>query len=195
VRNTATKQSGKNKEIIIQYRIAWSGFALLVMIVIKIPIPYFLHPNQKGQNHMKIVLQRVNSASVKVDGAVVGSIDKGYVIYLGVASGDDKAIVDKMVDKIARLRIFADASGKTNLTAGDVGGGVLVVSQFTLNADLSSNRPSFSQGANAELAKELYEYFIEKCINRFKQATAGQFGAHMHVYSDGDGPFTLVLEG
>ena len=143
---------------------------------------------------MKIVLQIVKSASVLVDGKQISSIDKGYVCYLGVASGDTKALADKLIDKIARLRIFADQNGKTNLNAADVEGEILVVSQFTLNADLSSNRPSFSKGAKADLAKELYEYFILKCGGRFKKVSSGQFGHHMHIISEGDGPFTLVLE-
>ena len=144
---------------------------------------------------MKIVLQRVNSACVVVEGNEVGSIAKGYVIYLGVAKGDTKDMVDRLVDKISRLRIFADQNGKTNLSAGDVGGELLVVSQFTLNADLSSNRPSFSNGAGVELALELYQYFIEVSKAKFSKVSTGQFGAHMHIKSDGDGPFTLVLEG
>jgi len=144
---------------------------------------------------MKIVLQRVNSACVTVDSKEIGSIAKGYVIYLGVAQDDCRSKVDKFVDKIARLRIFADQNGKTNLSASDIGGEILVISQFTLNADLSSNRPSFSQGAKPDLAKELYEYFVEQCKPKFAKVATGQFGAHMHVTSIGDGPFTLVFEG
>ncbi|MCL2556429.1 MAG: D-aminoacyl-tRNA deacylase [Firmicutes bacterium] len=143
---------------------------------------------------MRIVLQRVVSACVNVDGNEIGSIEKGYVVYIGVAKDDTKAIVDKLVDRIAKLRIFADENGKTNLSAQDIGGQILIISQFTLNADLSSNRPSFSSGADAQLAKELYEYFINSSKVRFCKVSTGQFGAHMHVYSEGDGPFTLVLE-
>jgi len=144
---------------------------------------------------MKIVLQRVHNARVEVDGETVGSIGKGYVAFLGVAEGDDKRTVEKMADKIARLRIFADADGKTNLAAHDVGGEILVVSQFTLMADLTSNRPSFSSAAKAEAAKELYEYFLEQCKGKFVKAAGGRFAAHMRVYSDNDGPFTLILGG
>ncbi|MCL2848122.1 MAG: D-aminoacyl-tRNA deacylase [Firmicutes bacterium] len=143
---------------------------------------------------MKIVLQRVNNAKVEVDGIEVGSIAKGYVAYLGIASNDSKAIVEKLVNKIARLRIFADENGKTNLSASDVGGEMLVVSQFTLMADLTSNRPSFSKSAKPEYAKELYEHFINECRSKFTKVATGQFGSHMHVFSEGDGPFTLVLE-
>ena len=144
---------------------------------------------------MKIVLQRVNNARVEVDGETVGSIGKGYVVFLGVAEGDDKKTVEKMVDKISRLRIFADADGKTNLAAKDVGGEILVVSQFTLMADCTQNRPSFSHAAKPDAAKELYEYFLEQCKDKFIKTAGGRFAAHMHVYSDNDGPFTLVLEG
>ena len=145
---------------------------------------------------MKIVLQRVNNASVSVDGEVVGSIDKGYVVFLGVGQGDDKAVVKKMVDKIFKLRIWPDSSGKTNLAIKDTenGGEILVVSQFTLMADLSSNRPSFSKNAPPELARELYEYFIECCKGKFAKVSSGRFAAHMHVNSANDGPFTLVLD-
>ena len=122
---------------------------------------------------MKIVLQRVNSARVEVDGETVGSINKGYVVFLGIAEGDSKAAVEKIVDKISRLRIFADADGKTNLAAKDVGGEILVVSQFTLMADCSQNRPSFSRAAKPELAKELYEYFIEQCKDKFAKVAGG----------------------
>ena len=144
---------------------------------------------------MKIVLQRVNSASVSVDGEAVGSIDKGYVVFLGVAGEDTKATVEKMVDKIYRLRIFADQNGKTNLAAKDVNGEILIISQFTLMADLSSNRPSFSRNAKPETAKELYEYFIEQCKGKFSRVSSGRFAAHMHINSNNDGPFTLVIEG
>jgi D-tyrosyl-tRNA(Tyr) deacylase len=144
---------------------------------------------------MKIVLQRVNSAKVEIDGEVAGSIGKGYVVFLGVAEGDGKETVEKLTDKIFRLRIFADEGGKTNLSASDVGGEILVISQFTLMADCHSNRPSFSRAAKAELAKELYEYFIKQCKTKFAKVASGRFTAHMHVYAHNDGPFTLVLEG
>ena len=144
---------------------------------------------------MKIVLQRVNSARVEADGEIVGSIEKGYVVFIGIAEGDKKAAVEKMVDKIYKMRIFADAESKTNLAAKDVGGEILVVSQFTLMAELTSNRPSFSRAAKPEVAKELYEYFLELCKGKFAKAAGGRFAAHMHVYAHNDGPFTLVLEG
>lgn len=130
---------------------------------------------------------------MEVNGETIGSIDKGYVVFLGVAEGDTKATVEKMTDKIFRLRIFADADGKTNLSAKDVGGGILVISQFTLMAGLTSNRPSFSRAAKPETARQLYEYFLEQCKDKFAVVAGGRFAAHMHVYSDNDGPFTLIL--
>jgi len=144
---------------------------------------------------MRIVLQRVNNASVLVDGEEVGSIAKGYVAYLGIAIGDTMQTAARLADKIARLRIFADENGKTNLSGLDVGGEILIISQFTLMADLTSNRPGFSRAAKPEQAKELYEYFVEQCKGRFCKVATGRFAAHMHVDSEGDGPFTLVLEG
>jgi len=143
---------------------------------------------------LKIVLQRVLNAFVEVGGETVGRIGKGYVVFLGVMGGDDEKTVERLVDKVAKLRIFADEGGKTNLAASDVGGEILVISQFTLAADLSSNRPSFSRAADAGRAKALYEYFLKLCKGKFACVQSGQFAAHMHVYADNDGPFTLVLE-
>jgi len=144
---------------------------------------------------MKIVLQRVHKASVTADGEIVGSIGKGYVVFLGIAVTDTKITVEKLADKIARLRIFADGDGKTNLAAKDVNGEILIISQFTLTADCSQNRPSFSSAAKPDAAKELYEYFIEQCKDKFSKAASGRFAADMRVSCDNDGPFTLVLEG
>jgi D-tyrosyl-tRNA(Tyr) deacylase len=143
---------------------------------------------------MRIVLQRVHNARVEVDGQCVGSIGKGYAVFLGIGADDTQATAEKAVDKIARLRIFSDKDGKTNLCAKDVGGEILVLSQFTLMADLTSNRPSFSRAASPASAKELYEYFITQCAGKFGAVASGRFGADMRVLSDNDGPFTLVLE-
>lgn len=144
---------------------------------------------------MRIVLQRVSRASVSVNGEVVGSIGKGYLILLGVSNTDNKVIADKMADKIAKLRIFADSEGKTNLSAADIGGEALIVSQFTLYADCrKGNRPSFINAGAPALAEELYNYFTEVCRGRFKKVACGVFGADMEVELVNDGPFTLVLE-
>ena len=144
---------------------------------------------------MKIVLQRISRASVTVDGSIVGSIDNGYVVLLGFGEGDDKPKVGKMVDKIQKLRIFPDENGKTNLSIGDVGGGILVISQFTLYADCrKGNRPSFTDAAEPALAEELYDCFIACAQEKFDKVAHGIFGADMKVELINNGPFTVILE-
>ena len=144
---------------------------------------------------MKVVLQRVSEASVTVDGEITGSINKGYVVLLGIGEGDTKEQVDKMVEKIKKLRIFADENDKINLSVEDIGGEILVVSQFTLYADCrKGNRPSFTNAGSPSLAEELYDYFIETSRGKFKKVGHGVFGAHMHVSLVNDGPFTVILE-
>lgn len=145
---------------------------------------------------MKVVLQRVSRAGVTVDGETVGAIGKGYLILLGVADTDTPAVADKMADKICKLRIFEDDEGKTNLSLADVGGEILVVSQFTLYADChKGNRPSFIGAGAPALAETLYEHFMERCRQHAAKVEGGSFGAHMKVDLVNDGPFTLVLEG
>ena len=144
---------------------------------------------------MKIVLQRVLEGKVTVDGNVCGAIGKGYVLLLGVAEGDTREIADKMIEKIARLRIFEDENGKTNLSIDQVEGSVLVVSQFTLYANCKKgNRPSFTEAGSPALAEELYEYVLSRCRELFAQTESGIFGADMKVSLVNDGPFTLVLD-
>ena len=144
---------------------------------------------------MRIVLQRVLSAQVEVDGKVTGKIDKGYLLLVGVSNDDTKEIADKMIEKIARLRIFEDENGKTNVSIDQVGGGVLVVSQFTLYADCrKGNRPSFTNAGGPALAEELYEHVLTRCRELFSQTEHGIFGADMKVSLVNDGPFTLVLD-
>ena len=144
---------------------------------------------------MKVVLQRVNNASVEVDGEIISSIDRGYVALLGIGANDTKEQTAKMVEKIRKLRIFADENGKTNLSVEDINGEILVVSQFTLYADCKKgNRPSFTDAGSAALAEELYNYFIEISQTQFKKVGCGIFGAHMHVSLVNDGPFTVILE-
>ena len=144
---------------------------------------------------MRIVLQRVTQASVEVDGRTVSAIGKGYVALLGVGQGDTKEKIAKMVEKIRKLRLFADESGKTNLSIENVKGDILVVSQFTLYADCrKGNRPSFTDAGNPALAEELYEYFIEIAGDTFNKVGHGVFGADMKVSLINDGPFTVVLE-
>ena len=144
---------------------------------------------------MRIVIQRVTSASVEVEGETIGAIGKGYLILLGVSNEDTKEKVEKAVQKIAKLRIFSDAGGKTNLSIADVGGEILVVSQFTLFADCrKGNRPSFVGAGSPEHANELYEYFIEYAKKFFKKVEHGIFGADMKVSLTNNGPFTVILE-
>ena len=144
---------------------------------------------------MRIVLQRVTSAAVSVEGEAVGSIGNGFLVLLGVSDTDTEEIADKMVDKLCKLRIFQDEAGKTNRSLADVGGELLVVSQFTLYADCSEgNRPSFFKAGNPELANRLYEYVVERCKNYVEKVEHGVFGAYMQVQLLNDGPFTLVLD-
>lgn len=144
---------------------------------------------------MKVVIQRVKHASVTVDSAIMGAIEAGLLLLVGVADTDTREVVDKMADKICKLRIFEDEQGKTNLSLSDVGGGLLIVSQFTLYADCKKgNRPSFIGAGSPALANELYEYMIEKCRQYADQVEHGVFGADMKVELLNDGPFTLVLD-
>lgn len=144
---------------------------------------------------MRMVIQRVNHATVTVDGQRIGRIGRGLLVFLGVADTDNKEMVDKYVKKLAGLRIFEDAEGKTNLSIADVGGEVLVVSQFTLYADCKKgNRPSFTKAGSPEFANELYEYFKEKCVETFGKVESGSFGADMKVDLENDGPFTVLWD-
>lgn len=144
---------------------------------------------------MKIVLQRVSKASVSVEGKTIGAIDDGFLILLGVSDTDTEEIADKMVDKLCKLRIFQDENGKTNRLLADVGGQLLVVSQFTLYADCSEgNRPSFFRAGAPDLANRLYEHVVERCRMYVDKVEHGEFGAYMQVELLNDGPFTLVLD-
>ena len=143
---------------------------------------------------MRVVLQRVTQASVKVDGEVIGAIGNGFLILLGVSDEDNETVADKMADKICKLRIFADENGKTNLSLTDVGGELLVVSQFTLYADCrKGNRPSFVKAGKPEHANALYEHFVEESRKYVPKVEHGSFGADMQVELGNEGPFTLVL--
>ncbi len=144
---------------------------------------------------MKAVVQRVSNANVKVEGKTVGSIDKGFVVLLGVGNNDNREKADYLIKKITALRIFRDEADKMNLSLKDVKGEVLIISQFTLFADCSrGNRPSFTNAGNPELANELYEYFIEECKKLGFKTEHGIFGADMKVSLTNDGPVTIVLE-
>lgn len=144
---------------------------------------------------MKIVLQRVKKATVTVDEKVVGQIGKGYLILLGIGKEDTKETVDKYLDKIIKMRIFEDENGKTNLSLGDVGGEILLVSQFTLYADCKKgNRPSFIKSADPSYATELYNYALEVIKKQIGKVEAGIFGEDMDVMLINDGPFTIMLD-
>ena len=144
---------------------------------------------------MKVVIQRVEHASVTIDGQIHGRIGKGYLVLLGVGHDDDEATADRIVKKMIGLRIFADENGKTNLSLKDVGGSLLIVSQFTLYADCRhGNRPGFTDAAKPDQANALYEYFVKKCAEQVENVQTGSFGADMKVELLNDGPFTIILD-
>ena len=143
---------------------------------------------------MRAVVTRVSRASVKVEGAVTGSIGRGYLVLLGVGPEDTAQTADKMAEKICNLRVFEDEQGKMNLNLAAVGGSILAVSQFTLYADTSSRRPGFSGAAKPELAIPLYERFKDSCREKGFDVQQGVFGADMEVESVNDGPVTILFE-
>lgn len=144
---------------------------------------------------MKFVIQRVTNASCTVDGAVIGQINKGFCVFIGVSNEDTTEVADKMIKKLIGMRIFEDENGKTNLSLSDVNGELLLISQFTLYADCKKgNRPSFINAGNPTLANELYEYIIEKCKQQVSEVQTGSFGADMKISLLNDGPFTIVLD-
>ncbi len=144
---------------------------------------------------MRVVLQRVRKASVTVAGRVTGAIDQGYCLLVGFTHGDTAAQVDWMAEKVAGLRLFSDAAGKMNLGLGEVGGAVLVVSQFTLYGDAAKGRrPSFIDAARPELAIPLYHRFLDALRGMGMTVAAGEFGAEMLVEIHNDGPVTLILD-
>ena len=144
---------------------------------------------------MKFVIQRVLEASVKVDNDVVGKIDKGFLVLIGVGQHDTTEIADKLVKKLVGLRIFEDENGKTNLSLADVNGQLLLISQFTLYANcIKGFRPSFTDSGTPELAEDLYDYIIESCKKSVPIVETGRFGADMKVSLINDGPFTVILD-
>lgn len=144
---------------------------------------------------MRFVIQRVQEASVEIDGEITGKIGQGFMVLIGVSENDTKEVADKMIHKLLNMRIFEDADGKTNLSLTDVSGNLLLVSQFTLYADCrKGNRPSFIHAAGAALGEELYEYIIEQCRKTYPDLQTGSFGAFMKVSLVNDGPFTIILD-
>ena len=144
---------------------------------------------------MKFVIQRVSEASVSVDNKIVGAIGKGYLVLIGVGKDDTREDADFYIKKMIGLRIFEDENGKTNLSLGDVGGQLLLVSQFTLYANCrKGNRPSFIDAGEPAQAEALYQYIIEECKKQVKVVECGEFGADMKVRLCNDGPFTILLD-
>lgn len=145
---------------------------------------------------MKLLIQVVKKAKVDVSDRTIGSIDRGFLVFVGVCDNDTEEIADKMIRKAVNLRIFEDENGKTNLSINDIGGSMLVVSQFTLYADCrKGNRPSFIKAGDPDHANRLYEYIISELRNTYNINTeCGSFGADMQVSLINDGPFTVMLD-
>lgn len=144
---------------------------------------------------MRFVIQRVKEASVRTEGEVIGAIKEGFLVLIGVSGEDTEADADKMIHKMIRLRIFEDEEGKTNRSLEDIGGSLLLVSQFTLYANCKKgNRPSFTDAGDPALANRLYEYVIQKCRQLVPDVQTGRFGAEMEVSLVNDGPFTILLD-
>ena len=144
---------------------------------------------------MKFVIQRVEEAAESVNGVTIGQIGKGLMVLIGVSQADTKEIADKMVRKLAGMRIFEDENEKTNLSLADVDGELLLISQFTLYANCKKgNRPSFTEAGGPEMANELYEYIVAECKKSVPVVEKGSFGAIMKVSLVNDGPFTIILD-
>ena len=144
---------------------------------------------------MRFVIQVVTQAQVAVDETVVGKIDKGFMVLVGISNNDTTAVADKMVKKMLGLRIFQDENGKTNLSLASVGGSLLMISQFTLYADCRhGNRPGFTSAGKPEMANEMYEYILARCREQVPIVEKGIFGADMKVTLTNDGPFTIILD-
>lgn len=144
---------------------------------------------------MKLVVQRVKKAEVKVDGNIIGKIDKGFLVLIGIKVGDTKEQADYLVKKLCNLRVFSDENDKMNLSIKDVKGKLLIVSQFTLYGDCSQgNRPSFIEATRPEEANPLYEYFCNQCELNNIEVQKGIFGADMKVELINDGPVTIIIE-
>lgn len=144
---------------------------------------------------MKALIQRVRAARVEVAGEVVGAIDQGLLVLVGVERDDDSARADKLLHKLLRYRVFSDEQGKMNRSVSDVGGGLLLVSQFTLAADTGSGlRPSFSSAAPPALGEALYEHLLQQARRQHPMVACGRFGADMQVHLQNDGPVTFLLQ-
>ena len=143
---------------------------------------------------MRLVIQRVKKADVRVGQETIGKIEKGLLVFVGICNTDTKEIADKMIKKLIGLRIFEDENGKTNLDLKSVNGNLLIISQFTLYADCKGNRPSFIRAGDPEMANQLYEYILTQCKLQVPDTQHGEFGADMKVSLINDGPFTVLLD-
>ena len=144
---------------------------------------------------MKFVIQRVKNASCTVDNQIIGEIQQGFCVFIGVSNEDNNEIADKMIKKLIGMRIFEDENGKTNLSLADVDGSLLLISQFTLYADCKKgNRPSFVRAGKPDAANEMYQYIIKKCKEEIPVVEQGIFGADMKISLLNDGPFTIILD-
>lgn len=144
---------------------------------------------------MRLIVQRVKNASVEVENEIVGQIEQGFLVLIGITHNDTRENADYLAKKLCNLRVFEDENEKMNLALKDVGGKLLIVSQFTLYADCSGgNRPSFVNAAKPDMANELYEYFCEQCSEKGIEVQKGIFGADMKVKLLNDGPVTIILE-
>lgn len=144
---------------------------------------------------MRFVIQVVKEASVRIEDKIAAEIGKGFTVFIGIGEDDNKETADRMIKKLLNLRIFADENGKTNLSLADVGGGLLLVSQFTLYADCKKgNRPNFLRAKEPTEAEKIYKYIVEECKNKVVEVKQGEFGADMKVGLINDGPFTILLD-
>lgn len=144
---------------------------------------------------MRFLIQRVKKANVTIEGNIVGAIEQGFCVFVGISNTDTKEIADKMIHKLIQMRIFSDENDKTNLNLASVNGELLIISQFTLYADCKKgNRPSFIRAGDPEMANQLYEYILTQCKLQVPDTQHGEFGADMKVSLINDGPFTVLLD-
>ena len=144
---------------------------------------------------MKFIIQRVSNASVRVEKEIVGEIENGFLVFIGISDSDTREVAQKMISKMVQLRIFEDSDGKTNLSLHNVNGSLLLISQFTLYADCKKgNRPSFIRAGKPDAANELYEFIVDECSKKVTRVEKGIFGADMKVSLTNDGPFTIILD-
>ena len=150
---------------------------------------------RRGVDILKFIIQRVLNASCEVNNQIIGKIENGLCVFIGISNSDDEQIADKMIKKLLNMRIFADENDKTNLNLADVSGSLLLISQFTLYADCKKgNRPSFTRAGSPDFANQLYEYFKKQCTETFGRVECGSFGADMKIELENDGPFTILWD-